>query len=170
MSHVSPHTLMLNYRSATPDDLPSLCALGEEVNSIHHAAWPEVFAPAGALDRDRSHWARSVGEDEAGTIVADENGTLVGFVTMSVTTESNSLFQPVRYAKVGSVGVTANHQGKGIGRKLMALAEQWAAQHGAAEVRLTVWAFNGAALRMYEELGYEMRSHALGKRLRAGAA
>ncbi len=161
---------MLSYRSATPADLPSLCALGEEVNSIHHAAWPEVFAPTGALDRDRNHWAQSVGANEAETIVADENGTLVGFVTLSVTTESNSLFQPVRYARVGSVGVTANRRGKGIGRKLMALAEQWALQHSAAEVRLTVWAFNESALRMYEELGYEMRSHTLGKRLRAGAA
>ena len=161
---------MLNYRSATPADLPSLCALGEEVNSIHHAAWPEVFAPAGTLDRDRNHWAQSVGAKEAETIVADENGTLVGFVTISVITESNSLFQPVRYTKVGSVCVTASRRGKGIGRKLMAMAEQGALQHSAAEVRLTVWAFNEVALRMYEELGYEMRSHTLGKRLRAGAA
>jgi ribosomal protein S18 acetylase RimI-like enzyme len=161
---------MLHYRSATSADLPSICALGEEVNLIHHAAWPEVFASAGTPERSRDHWAQSVGKDDAITIVAEEDNSLVGFTTVSATNESHSLFQPIRYAKVGSVGVTVAYRGKGIGPKLMELAEQWAVEHGAGEVRLTVWAFNETALRMYAELGYETRSHSLGKGLHAGAA
>jgi ribosomal protein S18 acetylase RimI-like enzyme len=161
---------MPHYRSATSADLLSLCALGEEVNLIHHAAWPEVFAPPGMPEGNRDHWARSVGKDDATTIVAEEDDSLVGFITVSVATESHTLLQPIRYAKVGSVGVTVARRGKGIGPKLMELAEEWAIEHGAVEVRLTVWAFNETALRMYAELGYETRSKNLGKRLRAGAA
>ena len=47
----------------------------------------------------------------------------------------------------------------------MGSAEGWARERGAYEMRLHVWAFNEGAMRMYEELGYEVRSHFLGKRL-----
>jgi ribosomal protein S18 acetylase RimI-like enzyme len=33
------------------------------------------------------------------------------------------------------------------------------------ELRLNVWAFNDSALRLYRELGYEMRMHTLAKPL-----
>lgn len=44
-------------------------------------------------------------------------------------------------------------------------AEAWARQRGAPDIRLNVWAFNQRALALYEELGYEVRSQVLGKRL-----
>ena len=155
---------MPSYREGTTGDISSICALGEEVNAIHHAAWPRIFAPPGPLERDREHWARCIGNGNT-TFVAEEGGCIVGFVTVSVADESHSLLQPLRYARVGTVGVGVNHRGQGIGAKLMALAEQWALQQGAAEVRLNVWAFNEPALAMYNELGYQVRSHLLGKRL-----
>jgi ribosomal protein S18 acetylase RimI-like enzyme len=155
------------YREANPADLPSICALGEEVNSIHHVAWPEIFAGPGAPERDLAHWSQSVAADDAKTFVAEENARVVGFVNVSVTTETHSLLQPMRYARIGSVSVTANRRGCGIGSRLMALAEQWATQQGAQEMRLNVWAFNQAALNLYAELGYDVRSHLLGKRLAA---
>ena len=153
------------YREANPADLPSICALGEEVNSIHHAAWPDVFAGPGAPDRDLAHWSQSVAADNATTFVAEEDARVVAFVNVSVTTETHSLLQPMRFARIGSISVTASRRGCGIGSRLMALAEQWATQKGARELRLGVWAFNQTALKMYAELGYEVRAHLLGKRL-----
>lgn len=47
----------------------------------------------------------------------------------------------------------------------MALAERWAIRQGARDLRLTVWAFNEPAQRLYEELGYEKRAFEMGKRL-----
>lgn len=38
---------------------------------------------------------------------------------------------------------------------------------GAARITLNVWAFNERAVELYRELGYEIRSHAMGKRLLA---
>ncbi|NSL54266.1 GNAT family N-acetyltransferase [Uliginosibacterium sp. IMCC34675] len=69
------------------------------------------------------------------------------------------------YGRIGSVGVAAEHRGKGVGRALVALAEAWAARRGAADMRLQVWSFNERAMALYEELGYSVRSHVLGKRL-----
>lgn len=121
---------MVTYREANEEDLPALCRLGEEVNAIHHEAWPGVFAAPDAPDRDRSHWAQSVGKTSATTFVAEANGLVVGFVSVSVLAEAHSLLQPLRYARIGSVAVNASHRGSGYG-----------------------------------ELGYEVRSHALGKPL-----
>ena len=160
---------MLIYREATPSDLPSICALGEEVNSVHHRAFPEVFAGTGAPDRDAAHWLSSIGKEAATTFVAEDAGDVVGFVNVSMVIESHSLLQPMRFGRVGSVSVTEAMRGKGIGRSLMNQAQEWVAERDGTELRLNVWAFNAHALHMYEELGYEIRSHALVKQLQGGA-
>jgi GNAT superfamily N-acetyltransferase len=67
------------------------------------------------------------------------------------------------------VSVTEKRRGEGLGRVLMNLAQDWVLQNGGSEVRLNVWAFNSHALHLYEELGYEVRSHFLAKRLPSGA-
>ncbi len=159
---------MVTVREATESDLPSICALGEEVNAIHHQAFPAVFAGPGSPERDRAHWASSIGTAGSACFVAEEAGTIVGFVTATVVNENHSLLQPVRFGRIGSVGVTARRRGQGIGAALMRQAEVWASERGATELRLNVWAFNEPALAMYRELGYEVRSHQFAKVLRSG--
>ena len=160
---------MRSYREATSSDLQAICVLGEEVNAVHQRAFPEVFAGPGLHDRDAAHWLSSIGKDAATTFVADEAGELVGFVNVSMVTESHSLLLPMRFGRVGSVSVTEAKRGQGVGRALMSLAQDWVLQRGGKELRLNVWVFNTQALHMYEELGYEIRSHSLVKRLPSGA-
>jgi ribosomal protein S18 acetylase RimI-like enzyme len=157
------------YREATEPDLSAICALGQEVNGIHYQAFPQVFASAGEIERDAAHWMSSIGKQDATTFVAEESGSLVGFVNVSIVTESHSLLQPMRFGRVASVGITEHKRGLGIGRELMALAQDWVAHRGGVEVRLDVWAFNSHALHVYEELGYEVRSFILAKPLPRGA-
>ena len=152
---------MLHYREATVADLPSVCALGEEVNSLHHQAFPHIFAGPGTLDRDLGHWSTSISKEDRTTFVAQDGTSLVGFVTVSLEREKHSLLQPATYGRVGSVGVMSGRRGQGIGRALMQLAQEWVRHRGGIEVRLNVWAFNAHALHMYSELGYEVRSHQL---------
>jgi ribosomal protein S18 acetylase RimI-like enzyme len=160
---------MPHYRQATGNDLAALCALGQEVNALHHAQFPALFAGPGAPDRDARHWGASLGQEDAVVFVAEEEAVIVGFISVSVATESHSLLKPVRFGKIGSVCVTPSWQGHGIGRQLMSLAQQWVAERGGDEVRLHVWKFNAKALRLYEELGYEIRSHTLAKAVRNAA-
>jgi ribosomal protein S18 acetylase RimI-like enzyme len=156
---------MPTYREATEHDLSAICALGEEVNAIHHRAFPQVFANAGEIDRDAAHWMNSIGKQDATTFVAEESGSLVGFVNVSIVTETHSLLQPMRFGRVGSVGITEHKRGQGIGRELMKLAQDWVSHRAGVEMRLNVWAFNAHALHVYEELGYEVRSLFLVKHL-----
>ena len=157
---------MVTYREATRSDLRPICILGQEVNAIHHAAWPEIFAPSGEPDRDDQLWLKTIGQTDATTFVAEVAGAIVGFVNISfIEKESHPLLQPLPVAKVGSVGVASAHRSQGIGRELMRRAESWAYAKGARHVLLNVWSFNARAIKLYEELGYEVRSCSMGKRL-----
>ena len=156
---------MLQYREATVEDLAGICALGAEVNALHNSAWPDLFAAEIAAEKSQEVWRSSLGQAGATTFVAATDSALAGFVTVAIVDEASPLFHRMRYAKIGTVGVTQGFRGQGIGRALMALVEAWAESHSATEVHLNVWAFNEGARRLYEELGYAVRSHHMGKRL-----
>jgi ribosomal protein S18 acetylase RimI-like enzyme len=141
----------------------------EEINAIHHQAFPAIFAGPGPVERDRAHWGSGIGRAGYACYVAEEAGTVVGFVAAAVINETHSLLQPARIVRIGSVGVAAHMRGQGIGSALMRHAEIWASQVGASELRLNVWAFNEPALSMYRELGYELHSYNFAKVLRSGA-
>jgi ribosomal protein S18 acetylase RimI-like enzyme len=160
---------MRHYREATEADLSAICALGEEVNAIHHRVFPDVFAGPGEHERDAAHWLSCIGKEDATTFVSEEAGELLGFVNVSIVNESHSLLQPMCFGRVGSVSVTEERRGEGIGPALMNLAQNWVLRNGGSEVRLNVWEFNSHALHLYEELGYEVRSHFLARRLPIGS-
>ncbi|MDV0436821.1 hypothetical protein [Xanthomonas sacchari] len=85
---------LLICREAIESDLAAICALGEEVNAVHHDAFPHIFAGPGDADRDVAHWKRSIGQDNATTIVAEAQGVLVGFVTVGMVSESHHCCSP----------------------------------------------------------------------------
>jgi uncharacterized protein YndB with AHSA1/START domain/GNAT superfamily N-acetyltransferase len=162
-------TPSVRIREAAPDDLAAVCRLGAEVNLLHHEAWPDIFAGPGDPMRQAAHWQRSIGADDATTFVAERGAQVVGFVTVFVVRDASPLLQPEAYARVGTVCVDGPHRGAGIGHALMQQAEAWAMQRGLTDLRLHVWHFNQRALHLYDELGYEVRSHVLGKRLQGRA-
>jgi len=162
---------VITYREATSEDLQAICVLGQEINAIHHAAFPEVFTPSGDPRRDEELWRQMIGVPDAITFVAETTEGVIGFANIAfVEKDVNPLVQPISYARVGSVGVAERHRGRGVGRELMRHAEAWAAAKGAKRISLNVWAFNERAVRLYEELGYEVRSHTMGKRLSAAGS
>jgi GNAT superfamily N-acetyltransferase len=152
-------------REATVEDVPAICLLGQEINFLHHEAWPQIFAAPSDPSRDAPHWQQGIAGPNAATFVAEPLGQVIGFITVFFVIDSGPLLQPTPFARVGSIGVAARQRGHGIGRALMARAERWAFERGATDIRLNVWAFNQAALRFYEELGYDVRLHSLGKAL-----
>ena len=153
------------YREASQSDLASICRLGEEVNALHHEAWPHIFAGPGDPMQHAAHWQQSIAAEHSTTFLCEQDGAVIGFVTVFIAKDPSSLLQPAHYARVGSVSVAGEHWGQGIGSELMRQAERWAQERGVSDLRLHVWAFNERALRLYAELGYEVRSHVLGKRL-----
>lgn len=150
-------------RLATVQDLPTVCLLAEDLAAIHHAAWPHVFAPAGDVARDEAYWANGIDGEDRATFLLEVGGEAAGFVSVTVATEAPSILQPVRLVRINSISVPEKWRGRGFGKRLMQAAEAWGRERRATQALLTVWAFNAPALALYEEMGYVLRSHALGK-------
>ncbi|MEJ0002874.1 MAG: GNAT family N-acetyltransferase [Pararobbsia sp.] len=61
---------------------------------------------------------------------------------------TSPLLQPAIVGRIGSIGVVERLHGRGVGRALVCLAEDWARSGEASEIRLNVWAFNERAARL----------------------
>jgi ribosomal protein S18 acetylase RimI-like enzyme len=161
---MAPDTDLL-VRRATLDDVPALARIGDTLNAVHHAALPGLFAPGGEPERHRAHWRQGV-EDVVGgfaSFLAEVDGQAVGLVVVRVQEETASVFQPSTRAAITSVAVLPAWQGRGVGRRLMRHAEEWAVAQGAQDLQLVVAAFNTRALALYRELGWELRFHVMGR-------
>lgn len=123
---------------------------------MHAAAHPEVFRPAGT-DTFPAETVRSLAADSRnGLFVAEAGGSIEGYL-VAVTQEhpANPWKHAVTVLSIEQMGVRPSRQGQGIGRALLAAAEQFARERGLAEIRLSVWTFNEAARRFYERAGYQ---------------
>lgn len=158
-----------SYRRGTPADLLTICELAQQLNSLHHEARPDIYAPATRdFARDKAHWQVSLdpaNETTQAAFLAEQGNTAVGFITAHILKPQNPVLQPLTICRISSVAVNDGYRGRGVGRALMRRAEAWGAGLGATDFRLTVWKFNETAFRLYEELGYEVRAFELGKRL-----
>ena len=66
---------------------------------------------------------------------------------------------------VWDIEIAAAFRGRGIGRWVMAMAEDCRPQRGASEIGMSVLAENVGARHLYDDLGYREVSLRLGKAL-----
>jgi len=140
-------------RAAEPGDAPALVALATAVGS----------EPEGWLLAD-SHW-RSVADErryiralrrhpDGALIVADAADLVVGRLSIVRDAHPSS-------AHVADLGlmVAASHRRRGIGRALLAAAEEWARGAGVSKLELHVFPHNAPAMALYEGFGYEREGY-----------
>ena len=96
-------------------------------------------------------------------IVAIESESIVGIAT--VAPDLNMLDHSGTVWNIADVWVKLSHRRRGIARHLVKASEERAIRDGATEVRLQVYASNGAASMMYGQLGYRTIIRTMRKRL-----
>ena len=159
-------TYSINYRRATIEDVLTICELGQILNANHHSARPDIYADATTeFGRDKPPWLSSLQGEDRATFVAELGAKAVGFITIQVVKPISPLLQPMVVGRIGSVAVSEQVRGCGVGSSLIKLAEEWAREQGATDIRLAVWKFNEQAIDLYQELGYEIRAFEMGKRI-----
>lgn len=127
-----------------------LIATGESPQEAHRRASESLEA---------SFPENSPTADNAVFDVADKTGVIVGYLWVGTDSSEDS-----RFWWVWDIVVDEEHRGKGLGRKAMKLAEDYARSQGAHTLGLSVFGFNHGARGLYESMGYEtvttkMRKH-----------
>jgi len=76
--------------------------------------------------------------------------------------DGTDVFAPYKYLEapetwyICGIAVTPEHRGHGIGKKLMQIAREQAQEHGYDWLSLVVFEENTVAVRLYQDLGYEI--------------
>lgn len=157
---------VISYREATVKDAPTICELGQLLNSVHHAARPDIYAASTPEPtRDLPHWMVFFENTAQIVFIAHVGLQAAGFITASISSSSGPLMEQLSFVRIGSVCVAEKYWGKSIGRGLVQNVQKWAAERDAKDIRLSVWAFNAPAIRLYAELGFEIRAFERGLRL-----
>lgn len=146
----------VSIRRATTADRGFILGLAPRLAAVSTLAWrdPERLSRFSAMGVAEAVTAvENAAEEptEAVFIATDGDGKSLGVIHLkgdiSVLTD-----EPQGYVSV--LAVTAEAEGRGVGRALMAMGEAWARARGYRHLALDVFATNGHARAFYEHLGF----------------
>lgn len=140
----------------------------EPAEDVHYrefeaSDWPAVEAMLRANDEEAGPRA-ALEHPAARAWLAEAQGCTVGWVlTAPVVTHEGYLL-----GGIDDLVVDEEWRGRGIGRRLMELAEEHYRAEGKAAIQLTVRADNAVALGLYRSLGYSIKEARLRMRKSLG--
>lgn len=152
------HTI---FRPAVRGDLPRLLELyGNAIELMRLQGidqWDDVYPHEDDLCADIRHHE---------LYVLEQDNELLGAVVLNEEQEPQYRYVDWQHT-AGKVGVIhrlcvgAGQQGRGCGRHLIKLAEEWFRQTGCTSVRLDAFPKNPPAMRLYSSMGYRFRGRIL---------
>ncbi len=96
-------------------------------------------------------------------VAEDADGQPVGFMHLQ---KAQDYFNGRTNCHISDLAVAPGHEGRGVGRALLAHAEEWAREHRCALMTLAVFPGNQRARALYEANGYDTDLLRLAKPLR----
>jgi len=146
----------IEIRFAEPEDRPAIVTFmaalqAHEARLEENRSDPEEMADphVGALEE----WARS---SDGGFLVAENDGLIIGVIIYGVEEEFGYNVRP-QFARCGNISdiyVRGDYREHGIGRMLIAAAEEKLRGLGISRVQITTLAENIEARGFYESKGY----------------
>ena len=153
-----------------------------EIRTYHESDWPGLRACIVALQAYEQRWddrladgeeiADAYGENLFETnaetkgcvFVAEIDDQIAGFIAIQAEIDQDGLEEvPYTFALVSDLVILESYRGQGLGRALLARAEDYAREQGAQWLRIGVLAKNQGAQRLYEAVGYVPREIMLEK-------
>lgn len=144
---------MIRVRPAEPRDAAELVALAESVGR-EEGRWMLATDTWRPVAEERKYLAAARGRPDAAVLVAEEDGRVVG--RLSVSRDPHPASRHV--ADLGLM-VAADRRRRGIGRLLLEAAVAWAREAGVTKLELHVFPWNEAAIRLYESVGFEREGY-----------
>lgn len=182
----TPHTIRV--RHATLDDVPAIARIHVEAwQRAYRGIMPDAFLDTLAPEQRIARWEREVSapDDEMTVLVAEDATTCAVLGFCSVCPLRDPVPEDAHQQAAGEIHtmyVDGAMQGRGVGRRLIAAAEDVMRDHGFARGVLWMLAGNAPARAFYERSGWradgmgktvaygdrQVREIRLGKDIRAG--
>ncbi len=144
----------MKVRQATPDDVPSLVALFQELDRMQ-SDW-RVFTPRpGFYDEVGAKYREAMSHENSVVLVAEDDAEVVGMAYGEVRIPSR--FSDDRAFELSGVVVRGGYRGRGVGRELVKEAARFAASIGVEWIELKTFAPNQGAMEFWEDLGFTPR-------------
>lgn len=145
----------MKVRQATPEDVPALVALFQELDRMQ-SDW-RVFTPRpGFYDEVGLKYREAMSTENAVVLVAEgEEGEIVGMAYGEVRIPSR--FSDERALELSGVVVRTGYRGRGVGRALVQEAARFAGELGVEWVELKTFAPNQGAMAFWEGMGFTPR-------------
>jgi len=141
-------------RQATPEDVPALVALFQELDRMQ-SDW-RVFTPRpGFYDEVGLKYREAMSTENAVVLVAEDEGEIVGMAYGEVRIPSR--FSDERALELSGVVVRTGYRGRGVGRALVQEAARFAGEMGVEWVELKTFAPNQGAMAFWEGMGFTPR-------------
>jgi len=145
------------------DSVSNICVRIAELSDydqllrMHEALWPTTSAEEHARELVQILEGKAVVTMPLIVLVAEASDrTLAGFLEVDLRSHADGCnpSRPVGYVEGWYVAEEYRH--KGIGKNLLAAAEDWARNQGCVEMASDTWIDNQISQRVHEALGYEV--------------
>jgi aminoglycoside 6'-N-acetyltransferase I len=125
--------------------------------SLREALWPKLSVEENARELTLILEGKAPVTMPLVVLVAEASDQeLAGFLEIDLRSHADGCdpSHPVGY--IEGWYVTENLRHRGIGKKLLAVAEDWARSHGCVEIASDTWVDNEVSQRVHEASGYEV--------------
>ena len=144
----------MKVRQASPEDLPDLIGLFEELERMQRD-W-RVFTPRpGFYDEVAKRFREAMMAEDRVVLVAEDDTEAVGMAYAEIRVPSR--FSDERALEISGVVVRSGHRGQGVGRELVAEAARFAKEKGAAFIEVKSFWPNKASMAFWSALGFNPR-------------
>jgi len=127
----------------------------EQLARLREVLWPESSAEEQSKELLEILDGKGVGTMRLTELVAEErNGVLVGFLEVGLRSHADGCDVSRAVGYVEGWYVAESHRKRGVGRKLMAAAEDWARSQGCVEMASDALLGNDVSEQAHEALGF----------------
>lgn len=139
-------------RPATPDDVGALADIYQASAEHHMRLDPSLYSTPDYLALKERYRKRLPLPDNEEILVAEVNGEVVGWIELVLRAASGQarMMRDAVSAEI-DVAVLPEHRGHGVGSRLVAAAEKWAADRSAEVITMQTHVANVDAIRFYQE-------------------
>jgi GNAT superfamily N-acetyltransferase len=154
-------------RKATSKDIPAIIECSKEFQTCGTALFNEnerkLFKfkknHLSILRKFLKKWIRS---QDAQVFVAELNGSIEGFM-MATINKIASVYEHEKEIHIEGIFIREGFRKKGIGKKFLQAAEEWAKKKGIFSIGLTVLIKNKDASSAYKKLGFFAHNYKMSK-------